>query len=183
MTRCEHEPQLSHAVVTGALAIMFMLISSAFAWSASPILYVAQAPTPIPDRADDAGEPDCSDVPYRPLSQLTADRDPPEQQADPTSRTAVPAACSIPRNRHERYVNPFTASDDACGWDFLYCDGTRVCHQPLYFEERDLERYGYTGCLPSIRSGARFAANTLLYPLRLHHQPPKSCQCSPCAFR
>ncbi|MFM7159554.1 MAG: HEAT repeat domain-containing protein, partial [Planctomycetaceae bacterium] len=54
-----------------------------------------------------------------------------------------------------------------------------VRHQPLYFEEVSLERYGYHyGCVQSVISGAKFGANVALLPLKVIGQPPCSTEYS-----
>lgn len=54
-----------------------------------------------------------------------------------------------------------------------------VRHQPLYFEEVSLERYGYHyGCAQSVISGAKFGLNVALLPLKVIGQPPCSTEYS-----
>ena len=53
------------------------------------------------------------------------------------------------------------------------------CHNPLYFEEPDLERCGNTHCIFTTKlSALHFASNTLLLPYRLVTQPPCETQCA-----
>lgn len=64
---------------------------------------------------------------------------------------------------------------DACYW----WDAPALCHQPLYFEEVNLERYGYR-CLPvplvqPFVSGAFFFASIPALPYRMVAEPP--CEC------
>jgi hypothetical protein len=51
-----------------------------------------------------------------------------------------------------------------------------VLYHPLYFEEVNLERYGYTcGVLQPAVSSAHFFGNVLLLPYHLLETPPHSC--------
>ena len=58
-----------------------------------------------------------------------------------------------------------------------YWDTPGLCHNPLYFEEANLERYGYSGCYcpwltqPFI-SGARFFATVPFLPYLMSAEPP-----------
>ena len=66
-------------------------------------------------------------------------------------------------------------------WEPLgYCwESPALCHRPLYFEEVNLERYGYTS--PRMRllqpavSGARFFATVPALPYLINARPP--CEC------
>lgn len=64
------------------------------------------------------------------------------------------------------------------GWDglsFAWCN-TGVCHQPLYFQDLNLERYGYHyGCSQWLVSSAKFAVDTALLPYQLVVSPPCDC--------
>jgi hypothetical protein len=54
-----------------------------------------------------------------------------------------------------------------------------VCYQPLYFEDKNSERYGWTVPLaqPLISAG-KFYLDTLLLPCHLVAQPPCTCECN-----
>lgn len=61
-----------------------------------------------------------------------------------------------------------------------YCwEASALCHRPLYFEEVNLERYGYTS--PRLRlvqpalSGARFFATVPALPYLISARPPREC--------
>ena len=45
---------------------------------------------------------------------------------------------------------------------------------PTYFEDVDLERYGYTRCLQPVRSGFRFYADVISLPWEMLKNPPRS---------
>ncbi len=53
-----------------------------------------------------------------------------------------------------------------------------LCHKPLYFEERQLERYGHTPgpFLEPIASGAHFFLNVAVLPYKMGINPPNECQ-------
>lgn len=60
-----------------------------------------------------------------------------------------------------------------------YWQASGFCHQPLYFEEVNLERYGYTckcQCLQPVCSAAHFFGTVPLLPYMMVTQPPCSCQ-------
>jgi hypothetical protein len=65
-------------------------------------------------------------------------------------------------------------------------EATSFCHRPLYFEEVNLERYGYLFCddrcggvpaavVQPVLSGARFFATVPLLPYEMALEPP--CEC------
>jgi hypothetical protein len=54
---------------------------------------------------------------------------------------------------------------------------TRLCHGPLYFEEVNLERYGYQ-CHPAVQplvSGAHFFLTVPTLPYQMTVHPPREC--------
>jgi hypothetical protein len=52
-----------------------------------------------------------------------------------------------------------------------------VSYQPLYFEEINLERYGYNyGCLQPVLSAAKFYGTLPLLPYKMADQPPCSSE-------
>jgi hypothetical protein len=51
-----------------------------------------------------------------------------------------------------------------------------VCHGPLYFQDLNLERYGYHyGCFQTVVSSVRFGADVALLPYKVVAQPPCDC--------
>lgn len=51
-----------------------------------------------------------------------------------------------------------------------------VCHAPLYFQDLNLERYGYHyGCLQTVVSSVRFGADVALLPYKVVAQSPHDC--------
>jgi hypothetical protein len=53
-----------------------------------------------------------------------------------------------------------------------------LCHKPLYFEERQLERYGHTTgpFTEPVLSGAHFFLNVAVLPYKMGMNPPNECQ-------
>ncbi|MCH5377392.1 MAG: hypothetical protein JJ992_25815 [Planctomycetes bacterium] len=53
-----------------------------------------------------------------------------------------------------------------------------LCHKPLYFEERQLERYGHTTgpLVQPVLSGAHFFLNVAMLPYKMGINPPNECQ-------
>jgi hypothetical protein len=58
-----------------------------------------------------------------------------------------------------------------------YWDAPDYCHRPLYYEEVNLERYGYSHCplLQPAISGAHFFCATLALPYNSTVHPPHEC--------
>ena len=52
-----------------------------------------------------------------------------------------------------------------------------MCHQPLYFQEINLERYGHNrlGPFQPIYSGVHFFSNVLILPYRMVADHPHEC--------
>jgi hypothetical protein len=64
------------------------------------------------------------------------------------------------------------------GWNGLsYAwNNTGVCHAPLYFQDLNLERYGYHyGCAQTFVSSVKFVADTALFTYKLVAEPPCDC--------
>lgn len=55
---------------------------------------------------------------------------------------------------------------------------SNLCHKPLYFEQRNLERYGHTAgpILQPVISGAHFFANIAVLPYQMGMYPPGECR-------
>ncbi len=65
------------------------------------------------------------------------------------------------------------------GWAITeqHWSATGLRHRPLYFEEINAERYGYTPsyALQPLISAVRFSASTLALPYKMVVDPPRSC--------
>ena len=100
-----------------------------------------------------------------PIHNLTADIRAPEGDFPENQQfSTTPAAESLRPNR---------------GWlhpDYQWA-APSVCHGPLYFEEVNLERYGYSRRRPlqPFISGAHFYGNVLMLPYRLVAEPAHEC--------
>ncbi len=54
----------------------------------------------------------------------------------------------------------------------------QVCYRPLYFEDKQTERFGnYVPCLQPFLSAGRFFGDYLLFPYRLCQAPPWTFEC------
>lgn len=85
----------------------------------------------------------------------------------PNDVSGLQSASQIP-HAVQTYAIDLSSSDVWRGASFGY--------QPLYFEDRLLERYGSIGGVlqhcPLIHSGAHFAVATATFPLSVLHHPP-----------
>jgi hypothetical protein len=88
-----------------------------------------------------------------------------------------------PGTEPEGYIHsPRPKIDDARLWrgwgevDFEW-SATALCHRPLYFEQVNLERYGYTvgPYIQPVISGAHFFLTIPTLPYKLVAQPPREC--------
>ncbi len=98
----------------------------------------------------------------------------------------LPFDCARTKLAQLGQVSP---GEPACrGWpQILYpWEATSYCHRPLYFEEINLERYGYTWCdhrcggvpaalVQPVLSGAHFFATVPLLPYKMAVDP--ACEC------
>lgn len=120
----------------------------------------APAGTPVP-------LPETIDTP-RPLSAISLNIAPREGEL-PVSPGALPFA-------HERDLR-FPAGTTR-GW-MMSCynwEADALCHNPLYFEEENLERYGYTrGIIQPVLSGSRFFATVSFLPYLMTARAPWEC--------
>ncbi len=81
----------------------------------------------------------------------------------------VPTECSLGDERFRpRDFEPVVFTWTASG----------LCHKPLYFEERQLERYGHTTgpFTEPVLSGAHFFLNVAVLPYKMGMNPPNECQ-------
>ncbi len=69
------------------------------------------------------------------------------------------------------------ANLEATGWGYAYYwQASAFCHGPLYFEEVNLERYGYNfGVLQPAVSGAHFFGTLPLLPYKMAVDRPGTC--------
>jgi len=107
----------------------------------------------------------------KPIGAVTTDISP--------SRGVLPSqmAGRIPFPGEESPTGPISSR----GWgDYLYqWEAPAFCHRPLYFEQINLERHGYSLSRfrlgQSALSGAHFFGNVLALPYRMTAEPPGEC--------
>lgn len=100
----------------------------------------------------------------RPLSDSTIDLRP--TTAAPDSPAASVFVSSVDVRSAYGWMAPMGSPHTAC-----------VSYNPLYFEEINLERYGYhCGCLQPIVSAVQFYGTLPLLPYKMAHRPPCSCE-------
>ncbi len=82
----------------------------------------------------------------------------------------VPKSCPLSPEGDTYPVREFA------GTNFTWT-ASNLCHNPLYFEQPALERYGHTiGPLQPILSGAQFLATIPAMPMLMAIDPPNECQ-------
>jgi len=109
---------------------------------------------------------------YRPITQVTVNAALPEglSPGQPGSEIEEPPSPPTPVFGDARLIG---------GWpmtDFQW-SATAMRHKPLYFEEVNLERYGYTvsPVLQPLISGAHFFATIPVLPYKMTTHPPYEC--------
>ena len=119
--------------------------------------------TPGPGTAEEI------DAPWKPIGEVTARTAPPPGEL-PADLAAAPFA-------RQGELHPQPAENRDWLVYAYFWEASAVCHGPLYFEEPNLERYGYThGILQPAISGAHFFGTALLLPAKLVFEPPHHCQ-------
>ncbi|MDO4629292.1 MAG: hypothetical protein Q4C70_08935, partial [Planctomycetia bacterium] len=82
----------------------------------------------------------------------------------------VPKSCPLSPEGETFPVREFA------GTNFTWT-ASNLCHNPLYFEQPALERYGHTiGPLQPVLSGAQFLATIPAMPMLMAIDPPNECQ-------
>lgn len=120
-----------------------------------------------------AGAPvDDATRPFRPITQVTIDAALPPGllPGDPGTNLAGEHPLDQPQFGDARLWG---------GWadvDFQWA-ATALCHRPLYFEQVNVERYGYTvsPVLQPAISGAHFFLTIPMLPYKVVAQPPHEC--------
>jgi hypothetical protein len=128
---------------------------------------------PAEEVAPPAGEPGERDRRlYRPITAVTVNAELPSglSPGEPGSEIDEPPTPPTPQFGDARLVG---------GWpvtDFNWA-ATGMYHKPLYFEEVNLERYGYTmsPVLQPLISGAHFFATIPVLPYKMTTHPPHEC--------
>ncbi|MCC6493922.1 MAG: hypothetical protein IT424_12990 [Pirellulales bacterium] len=133
--------------------------------AAPPPMEVVQPPSQLP--------PQRSLRQFRPITDLTIDAALPQG--------LLPDATGQSQEAGEESASLLVIGDLRLegGWaDVPYnWAATHLCHGPLYFEEINLERYGYQ-CHPALQplvSGAHFFLTVPTLPYRMTVHPPREC--------
>ena len=109
----------------------------------------------------------------RPITQVTANAALPPgllpEQVGSEAGDIEPAA-DMPQVGDPRFAGGW--GDSAFEWS-----ATKLCHGPLYFEEVNLERYGYQchGAVQPLVSGAHFFLTVPTLPYQMTVHPPREC--------
>jgi hypothetical protein len=110
---------------------------------------------------------------FRPITEVTADATLPEgllPEQVPDEPGGRDEADEAPEVGDPRLAGGW--GDQSFEWS-----STGLCHGPLYFEEVNLERYGYQcqPCLQPFVSGAHFFLTVPTLPYQMTVQPPREC--------
>jgi hypothetical protein len=108
--------------------------------------------------------------PYRPLTSVTIDAALPPGVTPSDDATESAAGLRSPDIGDPRLESGWGLVDYA--WS-----PTLLCHRPLYFEQTNLERFGYTvgPCLQPVVSGAHFFATIPALPYKMTIDRPRDC--------
>jgi hypothetical protein len=183
---------LSRRRKLACLCITFQLLAtSAIAQWQSPgpsgPTLVAQAPESLPpptapateDRAVPEGCPPAPDD--TPLPALTVDIAPRYAEGDDRAGEVIPID-QLPPNCATHLTSDVRAAEldlSCASCQMGLCELLQLaqyCHNPLYFEERLLERYGIRSCCcQPLASAACFYGNALCLPAKVWRRCPCSC--------
>jgi hypothetical protein len=174
------------------LCIVFqMLATTAIAQRQSPAprgpAFVAQLPEPLPPQpapatADGTVQEGCPPAPKEtPLAALNADIAARFTTGDPQPGQVVPGE-QLPPNCATHLTTDVRSADidlSCASCQMSLCELLQLahyCHNPLYFEERNLERYGIRSCCcQPLASAACFYGNALCLPAKMWRRCPCSC--------
>jgi hypothetical protein len=128
---------------------------------------VEEMPLPLPEDVFDFEDYE------RPMSSITTDILPPLTDAS--------EEVNLPSNRARRILAKkeslpdYTLTREEWIRSLYEWEASWLCHRPLYFEEVNLERYGYSRfpALQPVVSGARFFATAPILPYTMTVDPPR----------
>jgi hypothetical protein len=126
--------------------------------------------------------PSADEVIFRSISQINTDitAPPPEGDADDEREALDVAASFFSRYKEHNYQSEVPRTWGAYGALQIT---QAFCHRPLYFEEINVERYGYSaGVLQPAVSAARFFATVPTLPYRMAIDGPGICQVDPSPY-
>jgi hypothetical protein len=146
--------------------------------SQSPSQVAPSNVAPAPSTGPIAASQDpCAAAPMKPLNQLGINI------AQPTG--ALPTDLAAPCWNHINQTQTGCAATRCWTNSAYHWDATCLCHHPLYFEEINLERYGYQCgdvcccgcecCLQPFASAAHFYGTVLALPYCIAAECPGDC--------
>lgn len=103
--------------------------------------------------------------PQKPLSELSID-------IRPTGASPANAAAE------DHYLAPTEVEPNERGWNetVYFWQASNMAHQPLYFEQAYVERYGYNyRCLQPVVSGIQFCGDFATLPAKMVVRRPGEC--------
>lgn len=135
------------------------------------------APKATPRRTATNGDNLAGQPRIRPIGSLSVNIAPPVARDDQGRLLASPPNVARAHfAQPQRTPAPSLPYSDWMG-DYGYGSPLNFCYRPLFFEEVNLERYGYSwGVLQPAVSAAKFYGNVALVPYRLVAQHP--CECA-----
>jgi hypothetical protein len=145
-------------------------------------------PAPLPE-ADSALPPPVERTPLQPAEVLRVPgvEDPavrvqiyPEDKPiGAVTLNILPKAGALPKNMASGRFDVEVSSWELRPWEetVYFWDAPAFCHRPLYYEEKNLERLGYTHFphLQPVLSAAHFTIATLGLPYSMTVHPPHEC--------
>jgi hypothetical protein len=103
-----------------------------------------------------------------PINAMLVDIRPPAGELPPNAAAAMLAP----------QVQPAVGGCNSRGWPGMAClwQAPAVCHRPLYFEQPNVERYGYSiGFAQPVLSGAHFFGSVIALPYFVGARRPNEC--------
>jgi hypothetical protein len=106
------------------------------------------------------------DLSIRPINSISLNIAPPGKGEVPPNLAMERMRGELPHLLQDRPYEP---------WNY-YWTATSFCHQPLYFEEVNVERYGHNaGCLQPAFSAAHFFVTIPMLPYKMGMDHPCDC--------
>jgi len=127
---------------------------------------------PKTDQADEVDEPsqtaDLNEDGLKSIRELTLDIRPEQGE--------LPRDLAAAKFQHSGEVRHLPGTNRPWPLYEFWWEAPAVCHRPLYFEEVNLERYGYSyGRAQSLLSGAHFFGKVPLLPYLITAEPHRDC--------
>jgi len=134
------------------------------------------APPIAPDRPSDARDPEISLTPPGPDELFRVESEPAALARIRHEAEARRIQVSFPAGASPTASPPFPPRARSAAATFLTAP---VCHDPLYFDDRSTERYGWhVPCVQPALSTLRFYLDFLSLPYQLVRTPPCATLCS-----